>query len=41
VLLRGGMGAAAEAVPIEPGETEVTVRVEVRYAFAGARDSDS
>jgi len=28
-------------VPIEPGETEVTVRVEVRYAFAGARDSDS
>lgn len=41
VLLRGGLGAAADAVPIEPGEAEVTVRVEVRYAFAGARDSDS
>lgn len=34
VLLRGADMAMAEAVPIEPGSTAVTVRVEVRYAFA-------
>lgn len=38
--LRGGMGATADAVPIEPGEAAVTVRVEVRFAFAGARESN-
>lgn len=36
IMLRGAMGASAEAMPIEPGQSEVTVRVQVRYAFAGA-----
>jgi uncharacterized protein YggE len=39
-VLRVGMGTTAEAVPIEPGEAAVTVRVEVRFAFAGAHESN-
>lgn len=41
VLLRAGIEATTAAVPIEPGESAVTVRVEVRYAFAAAGKSDS
>jgi uncharacterized protein YggE len=39
-VFRAAMATLAEAVPIEPGVSAVTVRVQVRYAFAGARDSD-
>jgi len=38
--MRSGMGATAEAVPIEPGQAAVTVRVEVRFAFAPTRESN-